>query len=696
MMSRTRIVFWLTLGLGIFLRVALVMLVVPVIQTEWFGPFFRSVLTHPSIDPWAEFLASGGDPRAFPYGPVMVAFFGLATALTSWLPAQWGVQIGIAMGLLLLEAAMWAIAAKWVPDFRRRVFIMLVASPIVIYASFVHGQLDLLPTVLMFAGMYFLSSGRWYASGLFMGLAISAKFSSFLLPPLVLIFLLRNVRYRAGVGRYLWGLVPGLALTVAPLALPGYWKMVVLTPTTNSLIAYAINLGPGLTIVVLPIVFAGLLALQYRSNRGNPDLVVLLAGIALTAVTLLTPASPGWYIWSVPFLIVLSSSLSRRVRTIIWTFWAVATVTLALRASGATWRFLGPAGKTEAFREVGPFIHQVGSLGAILSTATVVLGVGAIVLVYVRAKPKFDLYRLSEAPFAVAIAGDSGTGKDTLCLSLSEVFGEQATSFVMGDDYHRYDRQAPLWRATTHLHPGANELAAMARDALALMTGQRVRSKHYDHARGRFSAPEIIQPRELVVINGLHSLTSSEIRDRVDVTVFTSMDETLRRRLKIDRDVSQRGQDLATVIESIERRYDHSLRFVQPQADLANVVLHLEPVSELPAEHLPLSGRPELRLVATLRDTNFAEQLHRSLLSLANCPAQLEYLDTPGVARLIIYPEHIQSGDTAAIAQQLIDRPEELFLHEPRWSAQSVGMIQLIVVLAMLDRRKSKHRRRKL
>jgi hypothetical protein len=41
-------------------------------------------------------------------------------------------------------------------------------------------------------------------------------------------------------------------------------------------------------------VYVALAGLLYRFKRGNPDLVVLVAGMMLTAVPLLTPASPGW------------------------------------------------------------------------------------------------------------------------------------------------------------------------------------------------------------------------------------------------------------------------------------------------------------------------------------------------------------------------------------------------------------------
>lgn len=675
------------LGIAVLVRFVLVLAVVPDIQAAWFVPFLDNAVEHPSWDPWQSFLDRGGDPASFPYGPVMFAWFGVWAFLTSWLPAPWGTQIGVSLGLLVLELLLWALVSRWNRAASRLALLLIAFSPVAVYAGYVHGQLDMLPTVLIFASALLLRERRWSASGVLAGLAVAAKFSSVFVPPLVLIFLLRNVRFREHTRAYVLGLLPGLLLTVLPVLFPGYRTMVLETPTSQTAVSYALELGPGLSLVVLPVVYLALAGLLYRFKRGNPDIVVLVLGVMLTAVTLLTPASPGWYVWSIPFLAVLATPLGRQAVAAVWVFWALATVTLALRASPASWR--GSDGPDGRFVEVGSFVNRTGTLGALLSTATILVGVLMLVLIYRRARPRLDMYRLSGSPMSVAIAGDSGTGKDTLCISLANVFGVSATSFLMGDDYHLYDRKAPLWKVTTHLHPAANDLPSMNRDALSLMQGQPVSAVHYDHTRGRFTKPRPIRQRELVVVNGLHALTSEEVRRTADLTVFTSMDERLRRQLKINRDVGQRGHALEGVVASIERRYPHAHRFIEPQADLASIVFRLEPVRPLPVEER-VDDRPvEMTLVAYLRGSSFVEKLQRALISIANCPTWIEYLGTPGSVRVVVHPEHLRTADTAAVAQHLIERPEELFTGTPVWLDKSRGAMQLITVLALLERRKN-------
>jgi uridine kinase len=678
---------WL-LALGVLTRLSLGLALVPQAQSDWFVPFIEHFLRAPSLDPWQSFLDSGGDPASFPYGPVMLTYFAATGLITFWLPASWGTQLGIFLGLAALEAATVFLLSHRGGSRSRKIIALMAVSPIALYASFIHGQLDLLPTVLIFASFLACTRGRWGISGFLIGIAVAAKFSSALVAPLIIIFLWRNARYRSKLRLYLLGLVPGIALTVLPLALPGYRTMVIATPTSQSVLAYAIEIGPGLAVVVLPVVYSAILGLQYWQRRSNTDLLGVAITIMLTAVTLLTPASPGWYVWSLPFLALYAVRLGMRVVISLLAFWLVATVTLALRASGSTLRWLVPESAGESFREVGPSIYEWGAFGPILGTATLLFGTVLLCFLYRGATRAYDVYDLNSSPLSVAIAGDSGTGKDTLCASLSSAFGEGSTTFLMGDDYHRYARSSPLWRTMTHLHPGANNLSSLSGDAVKLMRGERIVSRHYDHTRGTFTKRDVVRRGDLVVMNGLHMLTSRQVREMADLTVFLSMDESLRRRFKIDRDVRERGQSIESVIGSIERRYVDVRRFVEPQENDADMTLHLQPTAPLPAEDKLLLRPASLTLTVCVTDGSFVNELHRMLVSLTNTFAQIEYDAKPGKVRLTVDADELRSQDIKAIATALIEHGGEVFVDEPVWLEGSRGLMQLVVVLGILEKRK--------
>lgn len=680
----------LLLGAGLAVRVLLVLLLVPAVQRAWFAPFVEHFLADPSFTPWSSWLDDGGVSKAFPYGPVMLAWFTFFGGLTSWLPVPWAVQLGMALGILVAEVAMVGLLLRFGGPRPGRAVVLAAVSPIVVYAAFVHGQLDLVPTVLMFASVLAFRRRRWTAAGVIAGLAIATKASSVLIVPFALLFLLRNSRYRAGAAPYLAALLPGVVLFLLPALSDGYRDMVFGTPEFRSVVDYAVPLGPGLDVVLLPVVYAALLGVLWRFRRANPDIVLTTTAVALAAVALLTPASPGWFLWSVPFLALIAAGTGPRVRLAVFGFWVAVTASQALVSSGAAPRWDAPApgaGFVEVDRQ--PAFLPVW-LPDLLATGAVVAGFIALAMVLRGALEQYDVYRLSRAPLSMAVAGDSGTGKDTLCISLSDVFGEQATSFLMGDDYHLYERHAPLWSITTHLDPAANDLPRLTRDTFRLLAGEEVWCRHYDHARGRFTKLRQIAHRELVVVSGLHALTSGDVRTKVDLTVFTDMDEALRRRLKIERDVGERGHQLSAVQASIDRRQPHRDRYILPQRPLADVVLRLESERPLPPEEEPLDAPLSLRVVARLRGFAFAEQLTRALTAVGGVPTYLEYLDEPGAVEISIAPQQLTPRDVRSIARHLLDRPEELFVSRPVWLGGSRGVMQLILVLAMLERRRTK------
>ena len=83
-------------------------------------------------------------------------------------------------------------------------------------------------------------------------------------------------------------------------------------------------------------------------------------------------------------------------------------------------------------------------------------------------------FRLSRKPFVIGIAGDSGSGKDTLNDAITDLFGTNAVASLSGDDYHLWDRNKPSWQAMTHLNPMANDLERYANDLVSLIDGNDV------------------------------------------------------------------------------------------------------------------------------------------------------------------------------------------------------------------------------
>ena len=96
-----------------------------------------------------------------------------------------------------------------------------------------------------------------------------------------------------------------------------------------------------------------------------------------------------------------------------------------------------------------------------------------------------QFYRTTRKPVLIGIAGDSGSGKDTLVDSLVGLFGVESCAKVSGDDYHLWDRRKPMWQVFTHLNPLANDLSKFFADVNCLSNGQGIWSRHYNHDTGK-------------------------------------------------------------------------------------------------------------------------------------------------------------------------------------------------------------------
>jgi phosphoribulokinase len=176
-------------------------------------------------------------------------------------------------------------------------------------------------------------------------------------------------------------------------------------------------------------------------------------------------------------------------------------------------------------------------------------------------------------PVLLALAGDSASGKSTLSQGIEFILGVGRVGRVCTDDYHRYDRAARAELRVTPLAPEANRMDLMADHLRSLAGGGSVTKPTYDHHTGTFGPDEVVEPGEIVIVEGLLPLADRGVRDAIDVAVFLEPDETLRRRWKLDRDVFERGYSPKDVVAELQRREPDAAQYIRPQREYADVIL---------------------------------------------------------------------------------------------------------------------------
>lgn len=474
-------------------------------------------------------------------------------------------------------------------------------------------------------------------------------------------------RLRGVAGRLILATVAGLA-TLLPFALSeGFRRMVLDTPEKDKIFALALPYGDGLSFYVMPLALAALLTAAWRTRRFNFETLFNLIGVGFFVLFLLTPASPGWAMWLMPFVTLYLTRSGRTGWTLALAFSGLFVLFHLATSSGAAVANLMP-------RLAVPAIPDADRIRNLLLSTYLAVG-GAIAFhMFQSGIVRNAFYRATRAPLMIGIAGDSGAGKDTLAEALAALFGPSATAIVSGDDYHRWDRHKPMWRALTHLKPRANNLRRFADDALSLAGGRAVQAPHYDHHAGRMTKPRISPPGDVVIAAGLHALQPPDLVAAYDLKIFLAMDENLRRFFKMRRDVAVRGHAPETVLASMRKRQADSDRYIQPQAGCADLVLSLVPLDGRDIAD-PLRAPPVIRMGLAIEAGADADvsALVRTLIAVAGVDV------VHGSARIVVHG-HPTSHDIAAAARALVPEMLEYLALRPFWNEGVTGVMQLVVL----------------
>jgi uridine kinase len=173
----------------------------------------------------------------------------------------------------------------------------------------------------------------------------------------------------------------------------------------------------------------------------------------------------------------------------------------------------------------------------------------------------------------IAIAGDSGSGKSTLSKLIRPLFFFDKALEFETDRYHKWERGDTHWKHTTHLDPSANYLEKLENDTFNLKLGNSVIAVDYDHSTGKFTPPETIESKNNIILCGLHTLYSKQLRDIVDLKIYVDTSDELKTQWKLQRDTGERGQPASDVLAKIESRREDYNAHIAPQKYHADIVI---------------------------------------------------------------------------------------------------------------------------
>lgn len=177
----------------------------------------------------------------------------------------------------------------------------------------------------------------------------------------------------------------------------------------------------------------------------------------------------------------------------------------------------------------------------------------------------------------IGIAGGTGSGKTTVVRKIISSLPQGEVAVLPQDSYYKDNHHIPLAerRKMNYDEPAAIEWPLLVRHLRELKEGKSIEMPTYDFLTcARMEEKVLVEPREVVVVEGILVLTDPELRSLMDVKVFVDADADDRLIRVITRDCIERGRTPQMVID----RYVETLKpmhelYIEPTKKLADLIV---------------------------------------------------------------------------------------------------------------------------
>ena len=150
-------------------------------------------------------------------------------------------------------------------------------------------------------------------------------------------------------------------------------------------------------------------------------------------------------------------------------------------------------------------------------------------------------------PIILGIVGDSAAGKTTLSAGIAGILGADRVAVICSDDYHSYSRVQRAENGISALDPKGNYIDILEQHLQLLRNGRPILKPVYNHEGGTLDAPEYVEAKPYIIVEGLLGYTTRAMRDCYDVKLYLDPEEELRIRWKIQRDTGKRGWGISSM-----------------------------------------------------------------------------------------------------------------------------------------------------
>ncbi|MDD4644653.1 MAG: uridine kinase [Bacteroidales bacterium] len=177
----------------------------------------------------------------------------------------------------------------------------------------------------------------------------------------------------------------------------------------------------------------------------------------------------------------------------------------------------------------------------------------------------------------VGIAGGTGSGKTTVVNKIMCSFLRGEVALLPQDSYYKDNSELPLEerQKLNFDHPDSIEWPLLIEHLKELRSGRGILQPVYSYLTCTRSSETIpIEPRKVIIVEGILVLTQKEVRDLLDIKVFVDADADDRLSRVIRRDINERGRSAEIVLNRYEKTVKPMhLDFIEPSKRYADLII---------------------------------------------------------------------------------------------------------------------------
>ena len=180
-------------------------------------------------------------------------------------------------------------------------------------------------------------------------------------------------------------------------------------------------------------------------------------------------------------------------------------------------------------------------------------------------------------PILIGITGGTGSGKSTIAKEIYSRFSESCIAMIEQDSYYKDQTHLSFEDRvkTNYDHPDAFDTALLVQHLKDLLDGEAIEKPIYNfEIHNREEETKTVEPREIVIVEGILILQEPELRDLLDIKIYVDTDADVRIIRRLVRDINERGRTVDSVINQYLNvvRPMH-MQFTEPSKRYADIII---------------------------------------------------------------------------------------------------------------------------